>query len=57
MMQVTQGKFPETVTSIKENTASIKRSHIESNLGEGEEDRVVGKLVDIPGHASMRMYY
>ena len=53
---MTQGKFPETVTSMKENIVSIKRSHIESSLGEGEEDRVVGKLVDIPGHASMRMY-
>ncbi|CBK20352.2 uncharacterized protein [Blastocystis hominis] len=46
----TQEQVPQTVTSMKENVASF--SCAESN--EKESQKVLGKIVDFPGHPSVR---
>lgn len=46
--QATQDEFPETVTSLKENVASF------ACAAELDSRRAAGKLVDFPGHPSVR---
>lgn len=47
---MTQNVFPDTVTSIKENVATL--SSAPSN--EGEEAKLVsGKVIDMPGHPAL----
>ena len=46
--QATQDEVPETVTSLKENVASF------TCAAELDSKRAAGKLVDFPGHPSVR---
>ena len=47
---MTQNVFPDTVTSIKENVASLACA----SSNEGEEAKPVsGKIIDIPGHPAL----
>lgn len=46
--QTTQDEFPETVTSLKENVASFPCAD------SAEARKALGKLVDFPGHPSVR---
>ena len=46
---MTQNVFPDTVTSIKENTATLSFT---SNEGE-EAKQVNGKVIDMPGHPAL----
>ena len=47
---MTQNVFPDTVTSIKENIATLA----ETPSNEGEETKPVnGKVIDMPGHPAL----
>ena len=54
--KATQNQFPETVTSIKENIASITCASINEDIGGKDPKRVIGKIVDIPGHPAVRKF-
>ena len=53
-IKATQNKFPETVTSIKENIASITCASIGQDTDVKDPKRVIGKIVDLPGHPAVR---
>ena len=49
-LQMTQNVFPDTVTSIKENVATLASTP----SSEGEETKPVnGKVIDMPGHPAL----
>ncbi|KNB41279.1 hypothetical protein JH06_5669 [Blastocystis sp. subtype 4] len=56
LFYATQNQFPETVTSIKENIASITCASINEDIGGKDPKRVIGKIVDIPGHPAVRKF-
>lgn len=49
-IQTTQEQLPQTVTSMKENIASFPSA----TQNDTDSRKILGKIVDFPGHPSVR---